>query len=98
MQAIPINLDRGRCRNGVFIVKLDEHTDHDTAWNTAKLLYVGKRQIICSGSLPVTADGELFPFSTAEVPEDIAVARVLFILKRYESEVKISLIPRTLNS
>ena len=97
MEAIPINLDRGRCRNSVFIVKLNEDIEHETVWNTAKLLFVEKRQIICSGFLPVTADGTLFPFSSAEVPADIALARVLFILKRYDSDVRISLIPRTLN-
>ena len=97
MEAIPINLERGRCRNSVYIVKLNKNIEHEIAQNTAKLLFVEKRQIICSGFLPVTADGTLFPFSSAEVLADIAVARVLFVLKRYESDVRISLIPRNLN-
>ena len=60
-------------------------------------MFLEKRQIICSGYLPVTEDGTLYPFSSAAVPADNILARVLFVLKRYESEIRMQLVPREVN-
>ena len=63
----------------------------------AKHLFIGKRQILCSGRLPVEVDGSLLPFSSIQVPENVNYSRVLFCLKRYESEVRMTVIPRQLD-
>ena len=97
MNAVPISLNRGRCRSSVFIVKLNENIEHENASNTAKSLFLEKRQIICSGYLPVTEDRTLYPFSSAAVPANNILAHVLFVLKRYESEIRMQLVPREVN-
>ena len=96
MEAINLTMDRGRSRHSCFLSLLSDDSDYETAWGLAKSMFLGQRQLICAGWLPVTEDGSLYPLGIG-FPAEAELKVFLFCLKRYESEVTMTLYPRQLN-
>ena len=96
MAAIPLGADRyGRRRTSNFIALLHTDINEDHAWQQALGLYEEARQILCKGLLPIDENGRLLPFNVA-APEEHHLATILFCLKKYDSDVRLTVYPNDL--
>ena len=88
MQAITSQPDSlGRYRLSDFLCELHQSKDIEDTWEQAIGLFHGVRQILCAGYLLVRDDGTLYPVNT-NVPENQERRVFLFVLKKYDSNVR----------
>ena len=97
MEPIPLTFDGyGRRRTTSFIAILHNDVNEDEAQQQATGIYERARQILCKGLLPLSDEGTLLPLNIA-VPEDVDYATVLFCLKKYSSDVRLTIYANDLN-
>ena len=97
MEAIALQADiYGRRRTTNFIAIMDPNLDREEVQEQAITLYHGSRQLLCMGTLPIQANGSLYPFNNA-APANLPLVTVLFCLKKYSSNIRLTIYANNLD-
>ena len=97
MQPVRLFPNRGRrYRVGNIISIAKENLDVDQVQGQVKNLFHGRKQFLCVGYLPIYNDGELCTFVNQDSQRGTSDKLVLFVLKKYDSQVSMTFTDETL--